>query len=146
MMRCLSVTQPWASLIAAGIKTIETRSWYTSYRGPLAIHATKKPYAGPWTRELMAATAETCGGITGYPKKLPLGAVVAIARLTDVTDAERLARLELGQEEIALGDYGPGRFAWILRDVVAIDPSPAVGHLGLWSWDGPQGPRLWVVA
>lgn len=38
-MRVLTVRQPWASLIALGVKTIETRSWSTDYRGPLAIHA-----------------------------------------------------------------------------------------------------------
>lgn len=38
-MKALTVRQPWASLIAAGVKTIETRSWSTRYRGPLAIHA-----------------------------------------------------------------------------------------------------------
>ncbi len=41
-MRALSLHQPWASLIAEGVKTIETRSWATKYRGPLAIHAAKR--------------------------------------------------------------------------------------------------------
>jgi hypothetical protein len=38
-MKVLTLHQPWASLVAAGVKTIETRSWRTHYRGPLAIHA-----------------------------------------------------------------------------------------------------------
>jgi activating signal cointegrator 1 len=38
-MRVLTLTQPWATLVAIGEKEIETRSWATSYRGPLAIHA-----------------------------------------------------------------------------------------------------------
>lgn len=38
-MKALTVRQPWASLIAAGVKTIETRSRRTSHRGPLVIHA-----------------------------------------------------------------------------------------------------------
>ena len=38
-MKVLSLKEPWASLIAAGVKSIETRSWQTSYRGELAIHA-----------------------------------------------------------------------------------------------------------
>lgn len=40
-MTALSLWQPWASLIAHGAKTIETRGWATHYRGPLAIHAAK---------------------------------------------------------------------------------------------------------
>lgn len=43
-MKALTLHQPWASLIALGYKTIETRSWATSHRGPLAIHAgTRRP-------------------------------------------------------------------------------------------------------
>lgn len=38
-MKALTLWQPWASLIALGVKSIETRAWSTSYRGPLAIHA-----------------------------------------------------------------------------------------------------------
>lgn len=34
-MKAIRLWQPWASLIALGHKTIETRSWPTKYRGPL---------------------------------------------------------------------------------------------------------------
>src|SRR6266699_6473957 len=37
----LTMTDPWGSLVAAGAKRIETRSWSTAYRGPLAIHVAK---------------------------------------------------------------------------------------------------------
>src|SRR6266567_3747703 len=37
----LTLTQPFATLVAGGAKHLETRSWSTSYRGPLAIHAAK---------------------------------------------------------------------------------------------------------
>ena len=40
-MKALTLTQPWATLIAVGAKRIETRSWGTSYRGRIAIHAAK---------------------------------------------------------------------------------------------------------
>lgn len=40
-MKCLSLWQPWASFIAWELKPTETRAWYTSYRGPVAIHAAK---------------------------------------------------------------------------------------------------------
>lgn len=40
-MSYLSVRQPWAHAIVTGIKPIENRSWKTSFRGPLLIHAGK---------------------------------------------------------------------------------------------------------
>ena len=46
-MKTLSVRQPWADLIMRGIKDIENRSWTTSYRGPLLIHASKTFVPGP---------------------------------------------------------------------------------------------------
>lgn len=42
-MKCLSVKQPFANLIASGKKKIEIRSWKTSYRGELLIYASKMP-------------------------------------------------------------------------------------------------------
>jgi len=41
-MKALSVRQPFALLIVAGIKDIENRSWPTKYRGRILIHAAKK--------------------------------------------------------------------------------------------------------
>lgn len=41
-MRALTLHQPWASFVACGAKQIETRSWPTKHRGPIAIHAGKR--------------------------------------------------------------------------------------------------------
>lgn len=43
MKKCMSMHQPWASLLIAGIKKHEGRSWYTSHRGRLWIASTAKP-------------------------------------------------------------------------------------------------------
>lgn len=40
-MKALTLWNPWAMLVAVLLKRFETRSWYTEYRGPLAIHAAK---------------------------------------------------------------------------------------------------------
>ena len=42
-MKALTIWQPWASLLVSGQKKYETRSWATSYRGPIAIHAAMRP-------------------------------------------------------------------------------------------------------
>ena len=41
-MKVLSLTEPYATLIKKGVKTIETRSWKTNYRGKLYIHASSQ--------------------------------------------------------------------------------------------------------
>jgi len=41
-MKIISIKQPWATLIAHGIKDMENRSWSTRYRGPVLIHASLK--------------------------------------------------------------------------------------------------------
>lgn len=40
-MKCLSLKQPHATLLATGIKTIETRKWNSGFRGEFLIHASK---------------------------------------------------------------------------------------------------------
>ena len=40
-LSCLTVRQPWAWLLTHGVKPVENRTWKTSYRGPLLIHAGK---------------------------------------------------------------------------------------------------------
>ena len=129
-MKALTLTQPWATAVAIGVKQIETRSWSTTYRGPLAIHAAKG-----WTaadREF-AQTERTLGRI---PPRIPLGAVIATCELYDVCPAEEIGLLASAIERL-YGDYSPGRFAWMLTNVHPLpEPVPARGSLGLWEWDG----------
>lgn len=46
-MKALSIKQPWASLIALGIKDIENRTWKTNFRGRIYIHASAKWVENP---------------------------------------------------------------------------------------------------
>jgi len=49
---CLSMHQPWASLLVMGIKIHEGRTWYASHRGRLWIHAGSKVPTQQETKEL----------------------------------------------------------------------------------------------
>jgi hypothetical protein len=66
----ISVKQPWAALIVAGVKTIEVRTWATRRRGPVLIHASKAADDRPegWARIVTPELKESTqlrGGIIG---------------------------------------------------------------------------------
>lgn len=153
-MRCLTLTQPWASLVAVGAKRIETRSWRTSYRGPLAIHAAKG-FPGEAKRFCEAKIVQEALGWTpfdfwvrdGQIKTLPLGCVIATCDVIDcrwiVEDPNR--RFLMAPDsymvappapELYFGNYEPGRYGWFLENVKMLpEPIPAKGALSLWEWE-----------
>ena len=132
-MKALSLLQPWASAIMVGLKTYETRSWYTLYQGRIAIHASK---GFPMENRLFAAELSTQG--YRLPDALPLGAVLGTARLVNVQRVEDVEPF-IGRVERLFGDYSGGRFAWLLEDIeIFEEPIPARGRLGLWEWDAPE--------
>lgn len=119
-MKALTVRQPWASFIANRRKRYETRSWLTRHRGLLAIHAGKNN---------SAIGKEDIG-------RFPLGAIVAVAEIVGCHRTEDI-RDSLSEEELGVGDYSPGRYAWELINVEPIEPPiPARGYQGLWEWTG----------
>jgi activating signal cointegrator 1 len=143
-MKTLTLMQPWATLVALEVKRIETRSWCTSYRGPLAIRVASRIskaaislcWDTPYRTALEAGGYLAGGGSATNPFGLPLGAVIAVVALIDV----RSITLENqpAEPEYSFGDYTPGRFAWILHDVHCLqDAVPAKGRLGLWEWTAP---------
>jgi hypothetical protein len=158
-MKAITLTQPYATLIAIGAKRIETRSWRTSYRGPLAIHAAKgfpvnaREFAG---RRLVNGLLVTAGYATADRNcGLPIGAVIATCRLisclpmrelqdnrTIETDLFAKAPVfTLDDQERAFGDYSLGRWAWLLADIVPFaEPIPAKGALSLWEWNAEDVP------
>lgn len=138
-MKAVSIWQPFPTLIIIGAKEYETRSWYTSYRGPIALHAAKKPIKevmrmiSPETQHLMRETIfET------RLEDLPLGAIVATAELVACHKITPTFVRQLSSYEIEFGDFSFGRYAWELQNVRALsEPIPAVGHQGFWDWIPP---------
>lgn len=132
VIKALTLSQPWGSLLAIGAKKIETRSWKTAYRGPLAIHAAKKY---PRAAQMLAISSPFIEPLNraGYLPDIPLGAVVAMCQLVNCLPVEMVERLS--DSERKFGDYSPGRYAWILEDVKLLpEPIPAKGALSLWEW------------
>lgn len=128
-MKTLTLTQPWASLVALGHKQVETRSWRTKYRGPLAIHAAK---GFPRHARDFAATERAIGRLD---RRIPLGAIVCTATIKDCVPTQEVADSLSGLER-HLGDYSYGRWAWLLTDInPLVEPVFVRGALGLWEWD-----------
>lgn len=134
-MKALTVHQPWAWLIMAGLKRAENRPWSTGYRGPLAIHAGARAGA-----EKLGLTAEIARlRAAGYPvpdaDELVYGAIVGVVDLVDVVpfqpDQPRLPGCE--QEDLAADPLAMGPFCWVLADPRPLpQPIPCRGQQGLW--------------
>lgn len=150
--KVLTLTQPWATLVAIGAKKLETRSWATPYRGPLAIHAakgladmTETEFArlcngAPFYGALLAEYGKPRQHWYGIPgidvARIPRGAIIAVCKLTGCFATNGFSsalRLPPDEPERSFGNYAPGRYAWRLEDVRRLDtPIPLRGQLGLW--------------
>lgn len=128
MMGIVTVYQPWASLIASGDKAIESRPKMTAHRGDVAIHAGMKRFPGVFIDSIYAHA-----GIHRPKEPHPHGSVLCVVDLYDVVPSLQVAEDVLTPpKELALGNYLPGRFGWMLRNVrVLKEPLPLRGQQGL---------------
>ena len=120
----ISVKQPWAALIVAGLKTIEIRTWPTRRRGRVLIHAGKVPDERPegWSRiatpELREA-AELRGGIVG---------AADVFGCKGYTAAQAFA----ADAELHLNDPAwfvpPRMYGFVLRNIIGVDFFPCPGQ------------------
>lgn len=134
-MKALTICQPYASLIInpPHLKRIENRTWPTTYRGQIAIHAGKsKKYLGTWDTDRM-------------PDPMPYGVIVGTARLVDclnlqswIEDPRPLPGLS-GETmtNLMLGEFAEGPWCWVLDGFQRFDqPIPCMGLMGLWNVPG----------
>lgn len=128
-IRGLTLTQPWATLVAIGAKKYETRSWTNPYRGLIAIHAAKG--FPRFARQCVDSSEfREALGEWGVTRPLPRGGIVAVARLVDIHSTNDV---EVSDQERMFGDFSPSRYAWELEDVIRLDePIPCRGSLSLW--------------
>lgn len=150
-MKAITLHQPWAELVADGAKQIETRSWNTWYRGPLAIHASKdrRVFKMMDMRKKSPIWCHFADKISGnFSDYFTYGAIVAVCNLVHVQMVPLGKDIVLNNEhgdriyippnlyERYYGDYTPGHYAWILEDVQRLDePIPARGMRRLWDVD-----------
>ena len=146
MVKIISVRQPWAWLIVAGHKDIENRTWRTSYRGSLLIHASQameendfpvqREWIKTWNEYLIAGDESPIV----IPEDLPRGAIVGAVNLTDVwgdgvnTSVNTVTHPRMA-DEIKHAQDNPwfeGPYGFEMADAVEFaEPIPWRGQLGI---------------
>ena len=132
-MKTLTISQPFASLIAFGEKFVENRTWATRYRGPIAIHA------GKGTQYLTRKELED------YPN----GGIIAVAELVACISIDRIKILGGGLSmemksdarkytwrELKEHRHTEGPVCWVLEGVRECEFFPCKGAQGLWTFAG----------
>lgn len=120
----LSVRQPWAQLIVAGIKPIENRPWSTGYRGPLFIHASLTPSATP-----LGAINERYG-LALTPDQFEFGGIVGVVTLASVVREHTSPFFDGPTGDKGKANYGlvltrPQRLPFFpMRGALMIRPAP----------------------
>ena len=134
-MKAITIWQPWASLLACGAKRFETRSWATSYRGPIAIHAAKKDVFDALSMIPVPTAVATLIGCHEIDR---IREMSCAPQETGCWDCNHRGNwIDASAREVALGDWTPGRYAWELADVKLIPPVRVGGKQGLWEWRRP---------
>ncbi|XP_040899900.1 activating signal cointegrator 1 [Toxotes jaculatrix] len=86
---CLSMHQPWASLLVKGIKKVEGRTWYTSHRGRLWIAAAAKKPTPQEIAEVEAMYRHIYKKEPRFPKDYPSGCLLGCVNMTDCLSQEQ---------------------------------------------------------
>jgi len=158
-MMCLTVQQPWASLLlgiapaagpgcAPGVKNVENRSWSTSHRGNLLIHAGQK-FDAEAMRTYYADIAE---------ERFPRGVILGMVELTGMVPPGKDCGSPWGVREqwnwavrsprvfshyVAMSGR-QGLFEVQIPQVVSMAKAES-GASTRW-WDGlPEGDREWFI-
>ena len=123
-MKALTIREPFASLIARGIKGIETRSFKTNYRGKILIHSSK-------TKQPIR---DNIKHLVNFD--LIYGCILCEAELVDCIymTEEFIEKLKKeNNTEYLCGRYEVGRYAWVLKNIKPIKPIEVKGQLGIWN-------------
>lgn len=128
-MKVITVKQPFATLIAEGLKEYEFRTWKTKYRGDILIHAGK------------GIDKEAMKRYEHLNLEYPLGQIIAKATITDCVYVDKDLKDQL-QEKDPLVYYGIIRkdstwdgYGFKLENTKKITPIEINGKLSLWDYD-----------
>ena len=125
-MKTITIKQPWASLIRDGYKEYEFRTWKTSYRGEIYIHAGKG---------IDKEAIKRINRDIPYPN----GYIIAKATLTECILVDDKLKKELLQKDEKvyhnLLKSNKTLYAFHLENIKKIKPIPAKGKLSFWEYN-----------
>ncbi|CAF99916.1 unnamed protein product, partial [Tetraodon nigroviridis] len=94
---CLSMHQPWASLLVRGIKRVEGRTWYTSHRGRLWIAAAAKKPTPQEIAEVEATYRHIYRKELRFPNDYPTACLLGCVNVTDCLSQEQFRQQGFGE-------------------------------------------------
>lgn len=130
-MKVITIKQPFATLIAEGLKEYEFRTWKTKYRGEILIHAGK------------SIDKEAMKHYGHLNLEYPTGCIIAKVTITDCIyiDEEIKKKLKEKNPLVYFGIINNPQwsgYGFKLENVEKISPIPIKGKLSLWDFDYPQ--------
>ncbi len=127
-MKVITIKQPFATLIAEGIKEYEFRTWRTKYRGEILIHAGK------------GVNKKALKKYEHLNLEYPSGAIIAKVNLTDCVKIDEDARKMLKEKNplvysSVINDTEWDGYGFKMENPQKIKPIPINGKLSLWDYD-----------
>ena len=126
-MKVITIKQPFATLIAEGLKEYEFRTWKTKYRGDILIHAGK------------GIDKKAMKKFEHLNLDYPSGCIIAKAKITDCVFVDDNLRKELNKKNSLVYSSIIKHSEWVgygfkLESVEKIEKIPVNGKLSLWDY------------
>ncbi|MBE6150972.1 MAG: ASCH domain-containing protein [Firmicutes bacterium] len=129
-MKVITIKQPFATLIAEGLKEYEFRTWKTSYRGEILIHAGK------------GVDKKAMERFKYLNLEYPSGCIIAKATITDCVYVDDTLKEELQKKDdkvyygVINKDSNWDGYGFKLENIEKISPIEINGKLSLWNYEG----------
>lgn len=124
-LKALSIHGPWAWAIMAGHKRVENRSWATSLRGCLAIHAGRSSASDDRAIALFRKL-----GIE-FPDTFERGAILGTVEVVDILPQKEYLKA-YGADRVNRA-MAFGSLCWVLANPRPCRPIECNGALSLWN-------------
>lgn len=127
-MKVITIKQPFATLIAEGLKKYEFRTWKTEFRGEILIHAGK------------GIDKKAMERYKHLNLNYPSGCIIAKVTITDCIKVDDVFRNELVESDSliyygVINNYEFKGYGFKLENVEKINPIYVNGKLSLWEYD-----------
>lgn len=128
-MKTITIKQPFATLIAEGLKEYEFRTWKAKYRGELLIHAG------------LGIDKKAMKRYEHLNLEYPSGVIIAKCNMTDCRKVDDTLKKELQEKKPLIyhsmikKDSNWEGYGFKLEDIEKINPIPAKGKLSFWDFD-----------